>query len=105
LIRNPNINSIDKLVETCSIRDGHHDVSIRELKNVLSSLSKDDFPGLVYHKECYTTLTNKKTIDQIVKRSESKCLISKPGRPQKEGDEKENVDPASASKRSSIPKG
>ena len=95
---------MEKLVDACNIRDSHHDSTVRELKSVVSALPKDNLASLVYHKECYTFLTNKKTIDQIAKRAEyAKCLKPKPGRPKKDEDI-ENIPPTPATRRrSAIP--
>ena len=88
LVKIPNLSSIEKLVNACKVRHTHHDETVQILYDIITSLSEDSLASIVYHKECYTAITNVKTIDQIIKRYQSAiinspdCIKRKSGRPQ-----------------------
>lgn len=93
VVKNPSRESIDKLLEICKIRDTYRDGTVLELKNILSSIPREKHYSLVYHRECYSSLTNKKKIEQVIKKFETSKSptesSSKVGRPRKEDSEKQ----------------
>ena len=90
MVKQPNLESVNKLLESCKIRHENHDSSVTDLFDIIETITAPEFieKHFTYHRECYDRLTNIKTIEQVVKRYEaaiqtaSSNVISRtPGRP------------------------
>ena len=90
MVKQPNLESVNKLLESCKIRHENHDSSVTDLFGVIGIITAPEFieKHVIYNRECYNRLTNIKTIEQVVKRYEaaiqtaSSNVISRtPGRP------------------------
>ena len=90
MVKQPNLESVNKLLESCKIRHENHDSSVTDLFDIIGIITAPEFieKHFIYNRECYNRLTNIKTIEQVVKRYEaaiqtaSSNVISRtPGRP------------------------
>ena len=90
MVKQPNLESVNKLLESCKIRHENHDSSVTDLFDITGIITAPEFieKHVIYNRECYNRLTNIKTIEQVVKRYEtaiqtaSSNVISRtPGRP------------------------
>ena len=90
VVKQPKLESVNRLLESCKIRHENHDSSVTDLFDIIETITAPEFieKHFTYHRECYDRLTNIKTIEQVVKRYEaaiqtaSSNVISRtPGRP------------------------
>ena len=90
VVKQPKLESLNKLLESCKVRHENHDSTVTDLFDIFGTITAPEFieKHFIYHRECYNRLTNIKTIEQVVKwygaaiQTPSLNVISRtPGRP------------------------
>ena len=90
VVKQPKLESVNKLLESCKIRHGNHDSSVTDLFDIIGTITAPEFieKHFIYHRECYNRLTNIKTIEQVgkwyeatIQAASSNVISRTPGRP------------------------
>ena len=78
MVKQPKLESVNKLLESWKIRHENHNSSVTDLFDIIGTITAPEFidKHFIYHRECYKRLTNIKTIEQVVKLYEAAIIIN-----------------------------